>query len=209
MNQQKNKVRFRTYDKETSAAFLKTRGKWGELSNMCAGFPISINGLELLGTEALYQSLRFTEHPEIQKLIFEQENLYFSKKCCQTFVEKSRKYWMKERIQFMRWCLQLKIAQHWDVIVPILNESKGMPIVEISKHDNFWGAKLQEDGSLYGMNVLGRLWMEQREIVFNNSFKSFEKILPPDLEGLMILGKPALGCLSKKPREACDQLGFF
>ncbi len=202
-------TQFRTYHKNSAAAFLKTREKWGQFSNMCREFPISINGLDLLGTEMLYQSLRFTSYPEIQELVFKQESLYLSKKCCLPYIDKSRPNWMNERVSLMRWCLQLKIAQHWDVIVPILNESKGMPIVEISKHDDFWGAKEQSDGSLYGRNALGRLWMEQREVVFEKGFSGFQEVIPPELDSLFILNEMVLSSTYTNRHQICDQLDLI
>ncbi|TOH22921.1 hypothetical protein, partial [Vibrio parahaemolyticus] len=55
------------YDIKNAAAFKKTTEQWGELSNMCAGFPVVVNGVPIKSVEALYQACRYPYHPDIQK----------------------------------------------------------------------------------------------------------------------------------------------
>src|SRR2546426_7568195 len=44
-----------------------------------------------------------------------------------------------------------------------LHDALPISIVEDSRKDDFWGAKASDEGTLVGMNVLGRLLMELRE----------------------------------------------
>ena len=63
----------RVYAKENSCIFKKNNDEFGGLSNMATGFPLSINGIQIKTTEALYQACRFPHLPEIQKKIIEQK----------------------------------------------------------------------------------------------------------------------------------------
>ncbi|MFS1427075.1 NADAR family protein [Vibrio splendidus] len=202
----------RRYNKSLSAAFLKTRKKWGQLSNMCAGFPISIsNIIDTVGTEAIYQACRYPDHPNVQaQILSEGVTLYESKKIAWLHLECTRSDWDRARVAIMRWCLKVKIAAHWDRLYPILLESKDMPIVEISGRDNFWGAIEQgeDSNSLVGKNILGRLWMEQREIALIQGFSAYETIEPP-IDNFMLLGIPIPTLTFSKSNLSIDQLSIF
>ena len=65
-------LQVRTYERSRSVVFRKTREEFGGLSNMASGFPLEINGLRVLTSEALYQACRFPHLPEVQKQILEQ-----------------------------------------------------------------------------------------------------------------------------------------
>lgn len=54
--------------------FRKTKEEYGGLSNMAAGFPIELNGVRILSSEALYQAMRFPNHPDYQKEIIQQRS---------------------------------------------------------------------------------------------------------------------------------------
>ena len=62
----------RTYTRMESVAFGKTKEAFGGLSNMAAGFPIRVNGVRILTSEALYQACRFPHLPHVQRLIIAQ-----------------------------------------------------------------------------------------------------------------------------------------
>ena len=38
----------------------------GGLSNMCAGFPLFVNGMDILTSEALFQAIQFPLHLDVQ-----------------------------------------------------------------------------------------------------------------------------------------------
>ncbi|MBK9605995.1 MAG: hypothetical protein IPO58_06030 [Betaproteobacteria bacterium] len=56
----------RTYDRASSVVFLKTDAPFGGLSNMAGKFPLWVNGIRILTSEALYQACRFPHRPEVQ-----------------------------------------------------------------------------------------------------------------------------------------------
>ncbi len=61
----------RTYNRNESVVFSKTHEPFGGLSNMAGGFPLKVNGLRILTSEALYQACRFPHKPDVQRLIIE------------------------------------------------------------------------------------------------------------------------------------------
>ena len=180
----------RTYKRSESVVFLKTKEAFGGLSNMAGGFPLSINGIKIRTTEALYQICRFPHLPDVQNLIIEQKSPMTAKMKSKPHRENSRKDWDKVRVKIMRWCLQVKLAQNWDKFSKLLLDTENKPIVEQSRRDSFWGAKPVDDETLVGMNVLGRLLMEQREAVKNENKESLLQVLPLDIPNFEIAGSP-------------------
>ena len=59
----------RKYHKSDCVVFKSTKKKFGGLSNMAPGFPLKIGDRWIKNSEALYQSFRFTDNPDIQKVI--------------------------------------------------------------------------------------------------------------------------------------------
>ena len=157
--------RMRTYRRAESAVFLKTKERYGGLSNMAGGFPLVVNDIPIRSSEALYQACRFPHIPDVQRLIIEQKSPMTAKMKGKPHRNNSRPDWDSVRVKIMRWCLQVKLAQNWDKFSELLLETGDMPIVEHSRRDDFWGAKPVDDHVLVGINVLGRLLMELRERV--------------------------------------------
>lgn len=155
----------RTYHRTDSAVFLKTKEKYGGLSNMAGGFPLVVNNIKIRTSEALYQACRFPHMPEVQQLIIEQRSPMTAKMKGKPHRHNSRPDWNAVRVKIMRWCLRMKLAQNWDSFSELLLETAGLPIVEQSRRDDFWGAKLVDEHTLVGVNALGRLLMELREQV--------------------------------------------
>lgn len=163
MKQVAQTSQFRIYDPAASVVFLKTKEKFGGLSNMAPGFPLMVNGVRIRTSEALYQACRFPHMPEVQSLIIDQHSPMTAKMRSKPFRKQSRSDWDAVRVKVMRWCLRVKLAQNWREFRSLLLSTGERPIVEQSRKDDFWGAKVVEDGTLMGMNVLGRLLMELRE----------------------------------------------
>src|SRR5437763_6315333 len=154
---------YRTYHKNECAVFLKTAERFGGLSNMAGGYPLSINGIRILTSEALYQACRFPHLPEIQRLIIGQTSPISAKMKSKSYRKDSRTDWDAVRVQIMRWCLHVKLVQHWEKFGSHLLYTGNKPIVEVSYRDQFWGAKPINTESLSGLNVLGRLLIELRD----------------------------------------------
>ncbi len=172
----------RTYDPAASVVFLKTNERFGGLSNMAPGFPLRVNGVRIRTSEALYQACRFPHLPEVQRKIIDEHSPMTAKMRSKPFRKESRPDWDAVRVKIMRWCLRVKLAQNWREFGRLLLATGDRPIVEQSRKDDFWGAKVAEDGSLVGMNVLGRLLMEVREKLKSDeaSLKSVEPLAIPE-----------------------------
>src|SRR5207302_7977815 len=127
-------------------------------------FPLLVAGVEWPSTEALYQACRFPHLPEAQEEIPAQASPMTAKMKSKKFRPQTRSDWDDVKVRIMRWCLRLKLAQHRSTFGALLIATGEASIVESSRRDDFWGAVQQEDGKLYGCNVLGRLLMELREI---------------------------------------------
>ena len=179
----------RTYHRSDSAVFLKTREKFGGLSNMAGGFPLVVNGVDIRTSEALYQACRFPHKPDLQRLIIEQKSPMTAKMKGKPYRNESRSDWDEVRVKIMRWCLEVKLAQNWDAFREILLSTGNLPIVEHSRKDEFWGAKPLDDDSLRGVNALGRLLMELRERIKREPQESLLCVLALPLSNFLLYGK--------------------
>ncbi|MDT8265677.1 NADAR family protein, partial [Roseomonas sp. DSM 102946] len=105
--------RLRTYDRATSVVFLKTKEAFGGLSNMAGGFPLRVNGVRILTSEALYQACRFPHLPDVQKLIIAEASPMTAKMKGKPHRSNSRPDWGAVRVKIMRWCLRVKLIQNF------------------------------------------------------------------------------------------------
>jgi type I restriction enzyme S subunit len=91
----------------------------------------------------------------------------------------------------MRWCLRVKLAQNWATFGRLLLSTGDRPIVEKKvRRKDFWGATEQPDGTLVGMNVLGRLLMELREQLKGDEAESLRFIEPLAISEFLLFGQP-------------------
>ena len=180
----------RTYDPSASVVFLKTNERFGGLSNMAPGFPLRVNGVRIRTSEALYQACRFPHLPDVQRKIIDEHSPMTAKMRSKPFRKDSRPDWDAVRVKIMRWCLRVKLAQNWREFGRLLMATADRPIVEQSRKDDFWGAKVAEDGSLVGMNVLGRLLMELREQLKGDEAESLRSIEPLAIPEFLLLQRP-------------------
>ena len=179
-----------TYDPSVSIVFRKTRERFGGLSNMAAGFPLKVNGIRIRTSEALYQACRFPHKSDVQRRIIDARSPMTAKMRGKPFRKESRPDWDAVRVPIMRWCLRVKLAENWRNFGALLLETGNRPIVEQSLRDDFWGAKVSDDGSLVGMNVLGRLLMELREQFRANTSERLRIVEPVSIPEFLLLRKP-------------------
>jgi ribA/ribD-fused uncharacterized protein len=178
---------FRTYAIDECVSFRKTDEEFGGLSNMAGGYPIVVNGIYIRTSEALYQALRFTDYPDIQKEIIEQKSPMTAKMVSKKYRnEKTRSDWDTKRVAIMKWCLRVKLIQNLDSFGRLLLKSEDKPIVEESGKDQFWGAKRIDDETLEGTNALGRLLMELREVYKQGQF---DVVLPININNFRLYGQ--------------------
>ena len=179
----------RLYSFHNTVSFKKTTEKWGGLSNMAKGFPLLINGIPIQSSEILYQACRYPDYPDIQKAIITQGNPYEAKQTARSFESKTRTGWEKNRVSIMKWCVCVKLCQNWESFFELLNSTGEHDIVEHSEKDQFWGASKDSEGNFYGMNVLGRILMDARDIARKKGRASFATIPPLPLDRFLLLGE--------------------
>ncbi len=179
----------RTYVRSESVVFLKTQEAFGGLSNMCAGFPLKINGVRILTSEALYQACRFPDHPNIQDLILNDKSPMGAKMVAKKYRAQTRLDWDDVRVEIMWWCLKIKLVQNWKSFGELLLAPADKPIVEQSGKDPFWGALVTGDDTLKGVNVLGQLLMKLREEFKSDRRDQLLIVKPPEVDNFMLSGQ--------------------
>lgn len=156
---------------------------------MASGYPLRVNQILIPSTEALYQACRFPHKPDIQKKIIKQHSPMTAKMVSKPHRKETRSDWYQIRVRVMRWCLRVKLIMHWPEFSNLLLSTGDKPIVEVSRRDDYWGAKKQENGTFVGMNVLGRLLMELREELKGKE-KDYLRVLdPPPIENFLLCGE--------------------
>lgn len=178
------------YRRVDCAVFLKTAERYGGLSNMAGGYPLEVNGHRILTSEALYQACRFPHLPDVQRLIIDQKSPMAAKMKSKPYRSQSRQDWNDINVTVMRWCLHVKLAQHWDRFGDLLRSTDDQPIVEESRRDPFWGARPMDDETLVGRNVLGILLTRLREELESPDceiLRTVPALLVPDF---LLFGEP-------------------
>ena len=155
---------------------------------MAPGFPVRVNGVRIATVEALYQAARFPHRPEVQQRIIGQHSPMTAKMVSKPYRKDSRSDWDRVRVRVMRWCLRMKLTQHWPKFSQLLLSTGNRPIVEDSRKDDFWGAIPTETNTLVGMNVLGRLLMELRDAIKQRA--ELRRVEPPAVTNFLLLGEP-------------------
>lgn len=146
-------------------AFTKTKLPYGWMGNM-SPYPIKFGEDTYRTTEALFQALRFSDEA-IKSLIREEKSPMGAK-----LTAKSRATHMTveqlstKDVQNMKMCLRLKLQQHPNLLIELLNTGDELIVEDVTKRGDrgcnlFWGAMLVGD-EWVGKNVVGNLWMELR-----------------------------------------------
>lgn len=211
INQPENSL-LRTYFRSEVVVVYKTKEDFGGLSNMASGYPLQINGVRILTTEALYQACRFPHMPEVQREIIGQHSPMTAKMKSKPHRKDSRPDWDDVRYKVMRWCLRVKLAQNYEEFGRLLLATRDRPIVEQSRKDDYWGAKLVDETgqTLVGQNVLGRLLMELREKLKDDAEGALKTVPPLGISDFLLLGKPIETVTAKSlGREQRSQHSLF
>jgi type I restriction enzyme S subunit len=188
----------RTYKRAVSEVFSKTKEGFGGLSNMASGFPVRVNGVRILTSEALYQACRFPHLPDVQRLIIGQLSPMTAKMKSKPYRNGSRPDWNRVRVKVMRWCLRVKLAQNWSEFSRLLLATGDRAIVEESRKDDFWGAKAVDDDTLIGMNILGRLLMELRKEIKHSDSEQLRRVEPLPIPDFLLFGE-AISAVEVRP----------
>jgi ribA/ribD-fused uncharacterized protein len=181
----------RTYRRAEVIIVHKTKDAFGGLSNMAPGYPLKVNDVRILTAEALYQACRFPHLPDVQRKIIEQHSPMTAKMKSKSHRGDSRADWDRVRFKVMRWCLRVKLAQHYEEFGRLLLATKQRSIVEFSRKDDYWGAKLADASgdTLIGQNVLGRLLMELRERLKGDVGGALRSVPPLGIDKFLLFGQ--------------------
>ena len=198
----------REYNQYDSVVFRKTTEKWGGLSNMARGYPVFVNGIKIQSSETLYQAMRFTGHPDVQKEILSQNNPMYGKRISRKYDSLTRASWDEDRVAIMKWAVCVKLCQNWDDFSALLLSTGNKPIVEYSEKDQFWGAKSIGNHTYSGMNVLGRILMLLRDACEHRGQQAFKLIPPPSLADFYIFGQSVQNVISPDKEEE-QQITFL
>lgn len=182
----------RVYRYSEVCCFRKTKELHGGLSNMAAGFPIRVNGIPILTSEALYQACRFPHLPDVQKKIIEKKSPMSAKMAGRPFRHASRPDWDSTRIDIMYWCLQVKLAQNFISFGRLLASTRDKAIVEDSHKDAFWGAVQDKNDKtiLVGVNALGQLLMKLRQAYMSDDRLALLSVAPLDIPDFSLYHTP-------------------
>lgn len=180
----------KAYLRKECVVFLKTTEQFGGLSNMAAGYPLKVNGIDILTSEALYQACRFPHMPEVQKLIIDQRSPMTAKMKSKPYRKDSRPDWEDENVYIMWWALRVKLAQNWEKFKELLLSTGNRPIVEESRRDPFWGAKPVDAQTLVGKNILGRSLTQLRDKLRTSKADELRTIKPLLIKDFLLYGKP-------------------
>jgi len=150
------------YVKEGNVVFHKTKERFGGLSNMCSGYPITIGEYIFLTSESLYQCCRFNNDSDVQKIIINEKSPISSKMKSKKYRSRTRVDWDTVRVDIMDWSIRMKLKSNWEKFSGLLLSTGNKQIVEESHKDRFWGCVENKNGVLEGSNVLGQLLMNLR-----------------------------------------------
>lgn len=189
----------RIYRIEDVIRFQKNNEPFGELSNMATNFPLIVNEIPIPTNEALYQACRFPDYPDYQRIIIEQKSPMAVKYVSRKYNSFTRVDWESVKVNIMRWCLRVKLALHFIKFGDVLKSTGEKPIVETSKIDTFWGAKLLPNGTLIGINALGRLLMDLRERINTESQDNLLLVEPLQIPEFRIYGQTIFPIIGKPP----------
>jgi ribA/ribD-fused uncharacterized protein len=181
-------TQIRTYRTQDVVRFRKTSEEFGGLSNMAPGFPILVLGHRIRTSEALYQACRFPHMPEVQKIILTEASPMTAKMRSKPYRKNARPDWDDVRVKVMKWCLRVKLAHNWRKFSDLLLSTGEHPIVEDSRKDSFWGAIPQDDDTLSGQNVLGRLLMDLRKKLRDDP-DALRSVRPLQVRNFCLLGE--------------------
>lgn len=159
-------------------------------------FPFTLDDVLIKSSEYLYQALKFQEDKNTQYLILNSSNALEAKKNAYQHVDEMN----AEKNKVMRYCLFMKYMAYKEYFDDLFQKTQGKAIVELSFKDDYWGAIKKAVGVYKGVNALGRLWMEIRELKENLSERT---------EVFILCGKTINYKTSVKKLESKSQISFL
>ena len=151
----------------------KVKEENGEFSLM-SPHPVLYEDTEFRTVEALFQWLRFKDHPEVQAEILAQKSPMGAKMKARLHRDKLNRgiKWDEapEDIPLMKKCMLLKLEKHPELKQKLIATGNAIIIEDCTTHDResarFWGM-VKKDGKWQGENMFGKIWMEIRAELAN------------------------------------------
>ena len=146
--------------------FTKVALPYGWLGNM-SPFPIEYDGKVWRTTEALFQSLRFSDD-SIKELIREQKSPMAAKMMAKKYKSQMTIQPLSETdLLNMELCIQLKLEQYPELAKELIATGNSVIVEDVTSRGSsgsnlYWGA-LNSNGEWIGENNLGKIWMKLRE----------------------------------------------
>ena len=183
-----------SYNPKEVVSFLKTSESFGGLSNMAAGYLITLYGVRFRTSEHLYQALKFPDHPEIQLEIAGKPSPIAAKMVArkQDYRALIRPDWEEIKLPVMEYCLRAKLKCNFQKFGDLLRSTGSADIVEVSsKKDTFWGC-VPDGDLLVGHNHLGVLLTDLRDELVREGEGAGRRmdLAPPAGVALRINGRP-------------------
>lgn len=197
--------KFERYKLNESVYFKKNNDTFGDFSNMSSKYIILVNGNIIRTVEALYQSMKFSNTPEIQREIIMQKSPMAVKYKARKYSKLIRSDWDAIKLSVMEWCLRIKLLQNFDSFSELLLLTGSKHIVELSTNDTYWGAYLKDNEYLIGENNLGKLLMKLRDELKLNHNQIQLQVNPLEVDNFLLFGDSIESCkigqINKKPQQ--------
>jgi ribA/ribD-fused uncharacterized protein len=163
----------------------------GTASTRAGGYPLVVNGHHYFTSEHLYQCFRFPDCLEAQEKIMAPKSPMGAKMAGKPYRDgHCRKDWDDVRVDVMRFCLRVKLAQHRRTFGTLLLSTGERPIVEESHKVDFWATKATGPNQLKGENNLGILLVELREKFRALKVTDDYIVAPLSIPNFTLMGKP-------------------
>lgn len=148
----------RVWDPSKAAVFARASDHFGPLMNVTNRHPYEDGGVTWKSSEHQFHAARFPHRPDIQEEIHASPTALDAKAVARQYNSETRPDWVSGGInlQMMAYVVSRR-ADKQPEYAGLLEEarSKGLPIIEQSSRDDFYGAKPIAEGKLRGRNVLG------------------------------------------------------
>lgn len=204
-SQELEKIKWNTDDKSKIIVFYESDKKFSKLANTAADFPVKVNNIEIQTSEALYQAMKIPDRPKEQKKIFKRKRPGGIGKYMKKKYDWWRSDWDEIKVEIMRWCLHVKLAQNWEKFSAVLMETGERTLIEGPPKDDFWGAVKIDKKTREGVNMLGLLLMDLREEIKEEMKKdgaqnSLLSVKPPEIPNFYLDGRliETIGVEAKK-----------
>ena len=186
-------IRRRLYRPGEFVGFSDPDNPHGDLSPMAPGYPLTVNGITFPFAEALYQALKFPEHPQVQQQLAGRPSGMETVGAAYRRQGFRAKWWRRRRVAAMVYTQAVRLSQHPDRFSQALTATGDPAIVAEFLGDPYWGAE-PEGEAVRGCNVLGRVLTDLRDLLVRHDGEielTLAALLARvSLEGLAINGPP-------------------